>query len=135
MDFLLDFPTFPRGYEIHMKHSMPQCKPIHVQNKGNISRTAKTKLMKLESYKTTVIYLQPFDWFISVTEIFSQFMVTSFTLELTPFLKFYLKGHPNKDRTENPHLIHTVSLYTEDGLGFILNVRLSHVLRRYKYLF
>jgi hypothetical protein len=55
--------------------------------------------MELESYKTTVIYLQLLDWFISVTDIFSQFMVTSFTLELTPFFKLYLKGHFNKNRT------------------------------------
>jgi hypothetical protein len=79
------------------------------------------------SYKTTVIYLHPLDWLISLTDIFRQFMVTSSTLELTCFLKFNWKGHLKKNRRENPNLIGTVSLYTEDGVWFILNIRQSCV--------
>jgi hypothetical protein len=77
-----------------------------------------------KSYKTTMIYLRPRDCFIYVTDIFGQFMVTNFTPESTAlFFKFHLEGHQKKNRTENPNLIGTVSLYIEGGVQFVLNMR------------
>ena len=87
--------------------------------------------MKL-SYETSVIYFQPLHWFSSVTDVFRQLLATSFTLDLTLFFfffKFYFEGHRKKNRTENPDLIGTVSLYREGGAWFVLNTRQSCVLR------
>jgi len=46
-----------------------------------------------------VIYLQPLDWFISANDIFTQFMATSFTPEMTVlFLNFIWNGIGRKTK-------------------------------------
>jgi hypothetical protein len=64
------------------------------------------KKINEKSYKTTEIYLQPLDRFISATDIFRQFMAISFTPELTVlFFNFIWKGNGRKTEEKIQNLL------------------------------